>query len=125
MEDELAERGTAAMQLWPEVVRATGEEAVFGAGDEVRIMARSPIGHFRVPNYVRGKCGVVEYAVEPTALNNEEEGFGRNAGNKRHYYRVAIPMTELWTDYAGSSKDGLRIEVFETWLERRQKNERA
>jgi nitrile hydratase subunit beta len=24
----------------------------------------------------------------------------------------------LWTDYAGSPKDGLRIEIFETWLER-------
>jgi nitrile hydratase len=51
-------------------------------------------------------------------VNNEEEGFGRNAGFKRHYYRIAIPMTELWAGYRGSPADGLRIEVFETWLER-------
>ena len=59
-----------------------------------------------------------EKVIEPVYINNEDEGFGSNAGMKRHYYRIAIPLTELWPDYGGSSKDGLRIEVFETWLER-------
>jgi nitrile hydratase len=27
-------------------------------------------------------------------------------------------MTELWQNYRGSARDGLRIEVFESWLER-------
>jgi nitrile hydratase len=72
-----------------------------------------------VPQYVRGKTGVVESVIEPPALNNEEEGFGRNAGMKRHYYRLAIPLTELWPGYGGSPNDGLRIEVFEHWLERK------
>ena len=27
-------------------------------------------------------------------------------------------MTEIWPDYAGSPRDGLYIEVFETWLEK-------
>jgi nitrile hydratase len=52
------------------------------------------------------------------AVDNEPEGFGRNAGSKGHYYHVAIPLAELWPGYAGSPSDGLRIEVFETWLER-------
>ena len=52
------------------------------------------------------------------AVDNEQEGYGRNAGSKLHYYRIAMPMTEIWPDYAGSPRDGLRIEVFETWLER-------
>jgi nitrile hydratase len=103
-----------------EIVKAEGEEAIFQAGDEVQISVRYPIGHFRVPNYIRGKQGRVEAIIEPTAVNNEEEGFGRNAGSKRHYYRIAIPLTRLWPDYAGSPNDGLYIEVFETWLERRQ-----
>ena len=79
---------------------------------------RFPIGHFRVPTYIRGKRGWIESAIEPPAINNEEEGYGRNAGNKRHYYRVAIPLKELWPQYGGSDSDSLRIEVFETWLER-------
>lgn len=101
-----------------EVVKAQGEEPVFKAGDAVRISVRFPIGHFRVPTYIRGKRGWIESAIEPPAINNEEEGYGRNAGNKRHYYRVAIPLKELWPHYGGSDNDSLRIEVFETWLER-------
>jgi nitrile hydratase len=52
------------------------------------------------------------------AVDNEEEAYGRNAGSKGHYYRIAIPMTEIWSDYVGSPNDGLRIEIFENWLER-------
>lgn len=104
-----------------EVVMACGEQPIFAAGDEVVISLRFPVGHFRVPNYIRGKKGTVESVIKPAAVNNEEEGFGRNAGNKRHYYRIAIPLIELWPGYAGSPNDGLRIEVFETWIERRGK----
>jgi len=100
------------------VVAALGELPIFAPGDTVRIGNRSPIGHYRVPTYVRGKIGTVEAVIEPIAVDNELEGYGRNAGAKRHYYRVAIPMTQIWPDYTGSAMDGLRIEVFETWLER-------
>ena len=102
----------------PNIVRAEGEEPLFKPGDTVRIAKRFPIGHFRAPNYIRGKRGRVEAVIEPRGVNNEDEGFGRNAGEKRHYYRIAIPMSELWPKYVGSPNDGLWIEVFETWLER-------
>ena len=99
-------------------VPALGEEPIFRPGDRIRILTRSPIGHYRVPIYLRGKTGSVEAVIEPTGIDNEQEGYGRNAGAKLHYYRVAVPMTEIWPDYVGSPRDGLRIEVFETWLER-------
>ena len=101
-----------------QLVKALGETPVFKAGDRVRISKRYPVGHYRVPIYIRGKEASVELVIEPQAINNEEEGFGRNAGVKLHYYRVAIPLLELWPEYAGSQRDSLRIEVFETWLER-------
>jgi nitrile hydratase len=100
-----------------EVVAADGEIPKFRPGDQVRIGNRSPIGHYRVPLYVRGKVAMVQAIVEPPALDNEREGFGLNAGSKRHFYRVEIPMKELWADYRGSPCDGMRIEIFETWLE--------
>jgi nitrile hydratase len=100
------------------IVTASGELPSFAPGDPVRIATRSPIGHYRVPLYLRGKSGVIESVIEPAAVDNEEEGYGRNAGNRRHYYRIAIPMTEIWSDYVGSPRDGLRIEVYETWLEK-------
>jgi hypothetical protein len=114
----MSERTEARTQPPPNIVKAEGEEPLFRKGDTVRIANRSPIGHFRAPNYIRGKRGRVELVVKRPAVNNEDEGFGRNAGQKRHYYRVAIPMSELWVDYKGPSHDGLGIEVFETWLER-------
>ncbi len=77
------------------IVLAWGEEPVFRAGDPVRILDRSPVGHYRVPTYLRGKRGMVETVIEPAGIDNEEEGYGRNAGTKLHYYRIAIPMTEM------------------------------
>lgn len=99
------------------IVYAPRERPIFSVGNKVRISNRRPVGHYRVPTYLRGKKAEVERVIEPTAVDNEEEGFGRNAGSRRHYYRVVIPMMEIWTDYR-SSQDGLRIEIFETWLER-------
>ncbi|MFS2151424.1 SH3-like domain-containing protein [Rhizobium sp. Rhizsp42] len=99
------------------IVPALGEEPTFTAGDRVLISDRSPIGHYRMPTYLRGKRGTVETVIEPMAVDNEEEAYGRNAGSKGHYYRIAIPMGEIWPDYVGSPNDGLRIEIFENWLE--------
>ena len=100
------------------VVKALGEEPVFKVGDRVRISARYPVGHYRVPMYMRGKHGVVELIIEPTAVNNEEEAFGRNAGSKGYYYRVGVLLVDLWPGYAGPPRDRLVIEIFERWLER-------
>jgi nitrile hydratase subunit beta len=102
----------------PHVVLAEGEAPIFAVGDRVRVDQRFPIGHYRVPNYIRGKQATVVGVITPAAVNNEEEGYGRNAGSKRHYYRVALEMTELWPFYPRPSNDKLFIEVFETWLER-------
>lgn len=98
------------------IVPAFGETPIFRPGAQVRVVERFPLGHYRVPLYLRGKTGIVERLVQP-AVDNEEEGFGRNAGMKRHYYRIAVPMTEIWHEYAGARQDRLYIEVFETWLE--------
>ena len=114
----MSDRSPVAAQPFADIMQAMGEEPLFQAGDGVKIAVRFPVGHYRVPRYIRGKRGTVEAVITPAAVNNEQEGFGHNAGSKGHYYRVAIPLTELWPGYAGSPHDGLRIEVFETWLER-------
>ena len=99
-------------------VKSFGDQPVLNPRDAIRISVRYPIAHYRVPRYIRGKRGVVEMVLDRALVNNEEEGFGRNAGQLGYYYRVAIPLHELWPGYAGSPHDNLRIEVFETWLER-------
>ncbi len=100
------------------VVWAPGEEPAFRVGDKVRVSDRKPIGHYRVPTYLRGRTGTVESVIEPMSMDNEEEGYGRNAGRLLHYYRIAFAMTALWPGYAGSADDQLRIEVFENWVEK-------
>lgn len=101
-----------------QVLPALHEEPAFQVGERVRVAMRAPIGHYRVPIYLRGSAGQVERVIEPALVDNEEEGYGRNAGGKRHYYRVAIPMPALWEPYEGSRRDELHVEIYETWLER-------
>lgn len=102
------------------IVTATGELPLFARGDRIRIKDRTPIGHYRVPHYLRGKAGIIEIIIEPVAVDNEEEGYGRNAGARLHYYRIAVPLTEIWDDYVGTERDRLHIEIYETWLEKIQ-----
>jgi hypothetical protein len=100
------------------VVFAEREVPIFSVGDMVRVAERSPVGHYRVPTYLRGKTGVIEAVIEPPGIDNEDESYGRNAGIKLHYYRVSFPMTGIWENYKDSPRDALHIEVFETWLQR-------
>jgi nitrile hydratase subunit beta len=108
---------TNASTLAIPVVKAMGEEPSFKIGDAVRISVRFPVGHYRVPTYVRGKRGTVT-AIPYAGINNEDEGFGKNAGVKAYYYRLSILLTELWPGYMGGASDRLELEVFETWLEK-------
>jgi nitrile hydratase subunit beta len=100
------------------VVPWISDRPMFATGNRVRIRRLQPICHYRVPIYIRGAAGTVERVVPPSFVDNEEEGFGRNAGHCGFYYRIAIPMSELWPNYAGSATDNVQIEVFESWLER-------
>lgn len=112
----MQENATAASPA--KIVLALDEAPAFGPGDAVRVLTRQPVGHYRVPTYLRGKTGTVEAVIEPAAVDNEEEGYGRNAGRRRHYYRVSFRMAEVWPEYVGAVRDGLYIEIFETWLRR-------
>ena len=106
------------MNVLATILPALDELPAFAPGDRVHILNRAPIGHYRVPLYLRGHVGTVVKVIEPSMIDNEEEGYGRNAGGKRHYYRVAVPLPKLWPKYEGAPSDELHVEIFETWLER-------
>ena len=88
----------------------------YGIGDSVKVSVRFPVGHYRVPMYVRGK-EVTITRILGRYVNPEEEGFGKNAGNKLWCYLVTIPQQALWPSYMGKENDRLEIEIFEPWLE--------
>ena len=95
--------------------------ALFKPGDLVTVSRKFPIGHYRVPIYIRGKSGVVSKNLG-RYINPEEEAFGKNAGNKLWYYAVRFMQNDLWPDYKGKVDDILEIEIFENWLTRRNFN---
>jgi hypothetical protein len=98
-------------------VEALGDVPLFARGDRVRISIRYPVGRYGVPCYVRGKQATVEAIVHPVRADNEEDSFGRSSGTEGIYYRIVVPLVELYPGYRGSPRDSLRIEVCETWLE--------
>src|SRR4051812_47256831 len=91
--------------------------ALFKAGDPVTVSQKFPIGHYRVPVYIRGKTGVI-FKNLGRYINPEEEAFGKNAGNKLRYYAVRFNQQDLWPDYKGKPGDILEIEIFENWLQK-------
>jgi nitrile hydratase subunit beta len=88
-------------------------KASFEPGDRVRVSTRFPVGHCAVPHYVR-----VEAVIAPAAPINGQEEPEENTRPKLCHYHIAIPLAELWPEYAGVAVVGLHAEVIETWLER-------
>ncbi len=79
-EASMPERSPMAAQPFADIVKAMGEEPIFKVGDSVKIAVRFPVGHYRVPRYIRGTRGTVEAVITPAAVNNEQEGLGQNGG---------------------------------------------
>lgn len=90
--------------------------ARFKVGSKVKVIVKFPIGHYRVPTYIRGKQGIIVRNLG-RYINPEEESFGKNAGNKLWYYMVSFIQSEVWPDYQGKITDTIEIEIFENWLE--------
>ena len=67
----------APLSSWP-LGEAGADLQTWRSGED---LARSPVGHYRVPTYLRGKTGSVETVIEPAGIDNEEEAYGRNAGS--------------------------------------------
>ena len=86
-------------------------------GDLVQVAIKFPIGHYRVPTYIRGKQGLIKKNLG-LYINPEEEAFGKNAGSKLWYYAVSFLQKNVWPDYQGRDTDLMEIEIFENWLEK-------
>lgn len=92
----------------------TGEPR-FAVGQRVRIAARFPEEHHRVPRYAKGRVGVVERIC---GVHGQPETYIRGDGLPlTRLYRVRLAQNELWAAYRGAPHDTLDIEIFEHWLE--------
>jgi nitrile hydratase len=94
-------------------LRTVEEAPSFTVGERVRAKDMSPVGHTRLPGYVRGHTGVVEM-VQPAALLPDTHAHFQGE-NPQHVYTVSFDAQELW----GSDAEPftLTIELFESYLE--------
>jgi nitrile hydratase len=88
----------------------------FQPGDKVRICTGSPPGHFRTPEYIQGKVGVIE-AIHGAYRNPETLAYGGDGLPKQFLYLVRFDQTDIWEEYDSSPRDTLLIDVYEHWLE--------
>lgn len=86
----------------------------FRSGDRVRTRTMSPRGHTRLPQYVRGKEGVV-CAVYPSLVFPDSNAVGAGT-NPQHVYNVEFSREELWGP-DGDPGMMLRIDLWESYLE--------
>lgn len=94
--------------------REEGLVARFKPGDAIVARNINPVGHTRLPRYVRGKRGIVEedYGKFPFSDSVAHGGPER----AQHVYSVCFTARELWGDEA-SAGDTVSLDLFDDYLE--------
>jgi len=93
---------------------AKSPRARFAEGDHVRARNLNPMGHTRIPRYVRGKRGVVarDWGVFVFPDTN-----AHHAGTKpQHCYSVRFEARELWGKSA-NGREKILVDLWEDYLE--------
>jgi nitrile hydratase subunit beta len=89
-------------------------DARFQAGQRVRARNLNPIGHTRLPRYVRGKTGTIEHDRGTFALQDTvADGFAQKA---QRVYTVRFVAKDLWGEQA-NPRDTVYVDMWEEYLE--------
>lgn len=86
--------------------------ARFAVGDVVRVCSLSPAGHTRVPQYVRGKHGVILH-VAPRFTHPDSSAHGV-PDRLEHTYHVAFRAHDLWGDDCEPSE--VIVDLWDSYL---------
>jgi nitrile hydratase subunit beta len=85
----------------------------FVVGDAVTARVMNPIGHTRLPRYVRGKTGVVERLLGSFVFP-DANALGRGCF-RRPVYAVRFDGRELWGN-GGTGKTSICVDLWEEYL---------
>jgi nitrile hydratase subunit beta len=86
----------------------------FQAGQRVRARNMHPVGHTRLPRYVRGRTGVIEMDRGVQAF---PDTVAQALGQKpQHVYSVRFAARELWGEQA-SPRDAVYLDLWDDYLE--------
>jgi len=106
---------SAALSTRGSYERQVKTAPLFKPGDQVRARNIHPLGHTRLPRYVRGRIGVVERHNGAHVLpDRNAHGQGEDP---RHLYSVRFTAHELWGPDA-SGRDSVSLDLWEPYLER-------
>ena len=97
----------------PGNLRSLDAPPAFAVGDQVRTRDLDPVGHTRLPRYVRRRAGTVT-AVQPAAVFPDSAAHFLGE-NPQHVYSVEFSSAELWG--ADAEPFSLTIDLFEPYLE--------
>ncbi len=92
-----------------------GPAPAFKAGDAVRARNLHPLGHTRLPRYVRGRLGVVERAHGAHVFPDTHAHTGED--DAQPLYTVRFTARELWGADA-AAMDSVSLDLWEPYLER-------
>ena len=86
----------------------------FTVGDRVRVRNMHPLGHTRVPRYVRGHTGTVLHVAPPFKF--PDASAHTLPGRKESTYHVAFESLELWSESA-EAESTVVVDLWESYLE--------
>ena len=91
--------------------RTLERPARFAVGDTVRARDIRPVGHTRLPRYVRGHRGVITHAYPPFVFpDTHAHGEG---DDPQYVYAVRSDAADLW----GEGTHTVSVDLFEPYLE--------
>ena len=89
---------------------------MYAVGDAVRTRVMNPAGHTRLPTYLRGRPGRIEYVLG--ALPFPDARAAGVAGAMQTAYTVRFASADLW-GVDGDPGAGVCADLFESYLEMR------
>ena len=92
-------------------MRTVEQPPRFEVGDTVCARDLHPVGHTRLPRYVRGHRGVVTL-VHPAFVFPDTNAHG-NGENPQYVYAVRFAAADLW----GEGNHSVSVDLFEPYLE--------
>jgi nitrile hydratase len=90
--------------------------ARFHTGQRVRARNINPVGHTRLPRYVRGKLGQIEREGEVVELQDMDADGAALGKRPQHVYCVRFTSRELWGEQA-NVHDAVYVDMWEDYLE--------
>ncbi len=106
---------TAALSWQGSYRREVDAAPAFQVGEPVRARNLNPVGHTRLPRYVRGRLGVVE-SLHGAHIFPDVHAHG-GGEDPRHLYTVRFTARELWGPDA-AEHGSVSLDLWEPYLER-------